>query len=133
MIRATMTASADETMAGRAARSREGLADCAGSWLIAASTSHPQPELCSADRSAHEFSGNLAFPDHKNPVGEIENFVKVKGNEQHALAFIARFHELLMDEFNGSDIESARWLGCQQRIGLAVHFPGNDQLLLVAA
>src|SRR4051812_33602501 len=111
MIRAMMTAAADEIIAGRAARSREGLDDCAGSWLIAASTSHPQPELCPANRSAHELSGNLAFPDHENPVGEIEDFIKIKGDQQNPFAFITRFHELLMDEFDGSDIQPARRLG----------------------
>src|SRR5215204_5037788 len=114
MIRATMTAAADETIAGRAARSREGLADCAGSWLIAASTSHPQSKLCPADYSAHELSGNLAFPDHKNPVGETENFSKVKGNQQHPFAFSTRSLFLLMDGLPARATQFAYRVRCME-------------------
>src|SRR5439155_11049235 len=67
------------------------------------------------------------------PVGQCQNFVELKGNEQHARALVAGANNSPMNELDRADIDAACRLGGDQQVRLAVKLARDDELLLVAA
>ena len=70
---------------------------------------------------------------HQNAVAEVDHLVEVERDEEDAAALVALGDELLVDELDRADVETAGRLHGQERVRLAVQLAGDDQLLLIAA
>ena len=75
----------------------------------------------------------MAVKHHGNPVRERQDFVKFHADQQDRFARVTQGDNLLVDEFNRANINSARRLADQQNIGVVLNIAGQNDLLLVAA
>src|SRR4051794_28844629 len=109
-MRAAITAPVEASTVGNEPRalSAKLVRRGAARLLIRAPASHQQPQRRAIHMIAWKIADDLARPEHKHPVAQIDDFIEIERHEQHAALLIALPHQLAMDEFDRADIEPAR-------------------------
>src|SRR5690554_2470127 len=78
--------------------------------VIRGPTSHQQTEPHAADLTALELANDPPLVDDQDPIAQIEDFVEIERDEEHAASLVPLAHQLGVDELDGADIEPARRL-----------------------
>ena len=78
-------------------------------------------------------AGDAAVVEHDDPVGDGQQLVEVRADQQHAGARVAAAAQLGVHELGGADVDAARRLRGQHEARLALELAGDHELLRVAA
>ena len=94
---------------------------------------HQQTQLLFIRFLRQAFAHDLSVEHHGDAVRQCQDLFQFDGHKQDRLATVAQRHDLLVDEFDCTNVHAARGLPDQQQVGIALDFAGQHDLLLVAA
>ena len=70
---------------------------------------------------------------NQDAVGHLQDFVKIRADEEDSHSPVPGCDHLVTDKARGSDIEPTGRMRHDEEIRTGVHFPGENDLLLVAS
>ena len=100
---------------------------------LATAGGHQQADLVLIRGPAVDHADQLAAVDDRDPVGQLEDLVELRGDQQDRRPGVALGDRLAVDELDAADIESARRLIEDEQAQVARELACDDDLLLVAA
>jgi hypothetical protein len=111
-----------------------GLSAGPGRRLAVAASGHQQTDALAGRGRRVERRDDATLVHDGDPVGEGENLVELRGDQEDRDAPVAHPDELVVDELDRADVDAARRLGRDDQAGVGVaELTGDDDLLLVAA
>ena len=93
---------------------------------------HQQAEFLHRHRGRPE-AGDPALVHDRDPVRERVDLVQLGRDDEHGHAVVALLHDAAVHELDRADVEATGRLAGHQHLVLPPEFPGQDDLLLVAA
>ena len=94
---------------------------------------HPVTDLLSSRRAQRNRAAQLAAAHDHNPVGDLPDLVKIGREQQDGRTAIARAQQLAQDEIDRPNIKSASGVSGKDQFRCVGEFPGQHELLLIAA
>src|SRR6266849_3160696 len=75
---------------------------------------------------------DLALVHDSDAVGKRANLVQLGRDQQHGLASVTLLDQATVDKLDGTDIDTTRRLGSDQRHRMSGKFTGDNDFLLIA-
>src|SRR4051794_11729794 len=104
----------------------------AASCGLSPAAGHREAELF-LGRRRRELADDPALVDDEDSVREREDLLELERDEEDGSAGVALLHEAAVDELDRAHVQTARRLGGDQHLRVAVDLAGENDLLLVAA
>ena len=122
-------------LTGHAALPASPLAVATGRAVVARPPTgrHEQADVVLVGGPAVAQADQLAAVDDGDPVGQLEDLVELRRDEQDGRPGVALGDGLLVDELDAADVEAASRLVEDEQAQVAAELARDDDLLLVAA